>query len=172
MDQTLSPDAWAQEQAKTASITVDQLEALIKDYHEKRAKKDELSALKTEAEKVCAEAQNKVIEAMEQLGKSKAFVEGIGTVYFSDKFVVPTPKTVADKTKLFNWMKEKYGGTFLMDKTSINHQTLQTFYSSAFQDYLNECAEKGIEPDATFIIPGLEAPTNLRTLNFRKERTK
>ena len=58
-----------------------------------------------------------------------------------------------------------------MDKTSINHQTLQTFYNNAFKEYLEECKEKGEEP-GVFHIPGLEAPTNLRTLNMRKERPK
>jgi len=159
-------EAWDEAVGQTSSITVEQLDAALKAYNDKyseyEVQKAKASALHKEAETL----EKKLIEAMEQAGKSKYYCEGVGTAYFSDKMVVTTPKTNDDKRKLFDWLKEKNGETFFLATVSVNHQTLQSLYNSELQKAVDEGGDA-----STFHIPGLEQPTSKRSLNLRGERS-
>ncbi len=159
-----SAEAWQEAIGATTTVTTEVLDGLISDLGDKRKAYDQAKAASTEMYKVMDEAERKVIEAMNQAGKRKYFVDGVGTVYFSEKLVVPTPKTIEQKTIFFAWIKNMYGETFLLDKQSVNHQTLQKIYNDAY----DEATVKG--GGAEFSVPGLEEPTAQVTLNFRKEK--
>jgi hypothetical protein len=170
MQPSVSMDTWAAEATKGSSVTLEQLEALITKYRAAREAAEKFRVEKTKAEKEFDELEGKLIEAMEQTGKTKVFVEGAGTLYFINKMTVPSPKTAADKKQLFDYIQAEYGTPTLLDKLSINYQTLQSFYNNAAKEYVEKCEKEG-KPElaATFHIPGLEAPTNKRSLGFRKD---
>lgn len=160
----LSADQWMEETAKSSSITVEELDRRVQLYSKKRREYEDAKAISSRLHGEQEELESKLIEALELAGKSKYVVEGHGTVYFSDKLTVKTPKTIADKKALFLHLRNQYGEMFYLDKISINHQTLQKLYNDAFKEHVEE---KG---NSDFHFPGLEAPTNVRTLNFRKEK--
>lgn len=163
-------DTWMEKTANSG-ITTQYLDELAKKYQAKYDEYEASKAITSGFYKEAEELEGKLVEAMEQAGKSKYNVEGIGTFYFSDKMTVPTPKTVNDKKKLFGWLTKKYGETFLMDKVSINHNTLQGLYKSAFNEHVEECKQTGKDDEAAnFSIPGLSEPTNMRSLCLRKEK--
>ncbi len=169
----ISPDAWAQTAAQGTSVTTEFLDKKGTEYQKLyeayEAKKKEASKLLEEAEKL----ESELIEAMDQAGKTKYYVEGLGTFYFSDKLSVKTPKTIAEKKALFGYIQQKHGETVLFDKIGINSQTLQGFYKSEYEEF-NErsksALEEGKEFTDVFAIPGLDEPTNMRSLNFKKEK--
>lgn len=164
-------DQWNEVQAQTSAVTLEELEKLIADYRTKRETAEKFRQEKVKMEKEFDEAEARLISAMQLLGKTKYYVEGVGTLYFIDKLVVPTPKTVADKTKFFAWIEQNYGRTVLLEKVSVNHQTLQSMYNSAAKEHREKCLSEGKEDQAAiFSIPGIETPTEQRSVGFRKER--
>ena len=114
-----------------------------------QAKADEDS----EAYKLKREEVLKVLKANKRKNYS---VEGIGAVHIAEKEVYRVPKTIEDKTKLFNYIKEQYGPDALMTMVNIHSATLTSWANSE--------SEKGVMQ-----IPGLEAPTMIETLNVRKK---
>lgn len=170
LNQEISADTWAAEAAKGSSVTLEQLEDLIKKYRAARDEAEKFRIEKTRIEKEFSDLEGKLIEAMEQTGKSKVYVEGAGTLYFIDKMVVATPKTNDDKIKLFGFIEKEYGKNVLIEKVSVNHQTLQGLYNNAAKEFTAKCEKDG-KPElaATFHIPGLSAPTSQRSLGFRKD---
>lgn len=162
-EQSLNPDAWAQAQSNPA-ITTEVLDKLVKEMKEARSLYEVAKARSTDLYKEFEAMEGKVVEALTQAGKRKYFVEDIGTVFFIEKLVVATPKTLEDKQKLFCFLRERHGETFLLDKQSINHQSLQKIYNDAY----NEAVEAGV--GAEFVVPGLLPPTANISLGFRKER--
>lgn len=157
-------DDWGSAHAEGSGITTAQLDTLAAEYQAAWDKYEEAKAESDRLFKVQEAMENKLIEAMELAGKTKYIVEGQGTYYFTNRLTVPTPKSNAEKTALFNYIKQKHGPDFLMTVTSINHQTLQSFYKSEF--------EANAEKNPAFKIPGLQEPTNKRSLGFRKEKAK
>lgn len=154
---------WLEAGANQA-ITTEMMDQLVKDMREKREAYDAAKEEATQKYKVFAEAEGKLIEAMTQAGKRKYVVDGVGTVFFVEKLVVPTPKTNENKLLFFDFIKQEYGQDFLNEKLSVHHQVLQKIYNEAFK----EAKDRG-EGD-TFTVPGLEAPTQMISLNFRKEK--
>jgi hypothetical protein len=154
---------WA-EAAANQAITTEMLDQLVTDMRQKREDYESAKEFSTTKYKVFAEAEGKLIEAMNQAGKKKYVVDGVGTVFFVEKLVVPTPKTIEDKMAFFDFIKQNYGENFLNDKLSVHHQVLQKIYNEAHK----EAIDKGV--GAEFTVPGLEAPTKMVNLNFRKEK--
>jgi hypothetical protein len=166
----VSLDAWTAVAAQGATVTLEQLEEYIAKFKAAKVAAEKFRQEKIKIEKELDEMETKLMSAMDALGKSKVFVEGEGTLYFINKMVVPTPKTPTDKVQLFNYIEKEYGKAVLIDKLSVNHQTLQSFYNNAAKEFVEKCEKEG-KPElaATFHIPGLQAPTSQRSLGFRKD---
>ena len=147
---------WMGQEAQ--EITLEQMDQMIRALSIKRAEhkaaKEAASLIYQELE----EAESRVIGALKASGKTKYEAEGVGLAYISHKTTYTTPKTIEDKTKLFNYIKEKHGPDSLMGLVSINHQSL------------NSWANKETENEPLFKIPGLAEPTAEEVLNFRAKK--
>lgn len=131
------------------AIKAMQMMRKIKEDHKEKGK-----ALEEDYEK----AQARVLELLEASGKTKYFVEDLGTVNVINKFSVRVPKELTAKRELFNWIKDKHGVDALDSLLSINHITLNAF--------VNE--QKAIEPLVE--IAGLDAPTHEKVLRFTAKK--
>lgn len=158
----LNPEAWAQVEAKP--ISTQELDQMIIDMQKAWGLYEAAKAQSTELLKTYEKLEGSVIETLKGAGKRKYHVDGLGLAYFMEKLVVTTPKTLEDKKAFFAWLHSKYGDHFLLDKQSINHQSLQKIYNDSYQ----EAVEEGL--GAEFSIPGLAAPTARISLGFRKEK--
>ena len=130
---TPTAQEWATLQGTGTGVTTQMLDTLVEDMQKKRAVYEESKKGTSALYNEYAEAEGKLVEAMQLAGKTKYVVEGIGTVYFVNKLVVPTPKTVEQKKLLFAYMRDKHGETYFYDKVSVNHQTLQGVYNSDYK---------------------------------------
>jgi len=139
------------------SMTMEQMDILVQDLRAKRAQYEQAKEASKKIYADLEEAENKVLGALKAAGKRKYEVDGVGLVYTTVKDTFATPKSNEDKTKVFNYIKEKYGPDVLMSMVGINHQTL------------NSWAGKEIEADPLLQIPGLAAPTSEEILCFRKK---
>ena len=130
---------------------------MVQKLKEKRDAHKEAKEAAAKIYKDLEEAEKEVLNALKASGKNKYELEGVGLVYIAHKTTYTTPKTNEDKTKLFNYIKDKHGPDALMSLVSINHQSL------------NSWANKETENDPLLEIPGLEAPTAAEILNFRSK---
>ena len=159
-------DEWMAVTAEHSSITVEELDRRAKEYHEAYAEYEKAKSVSTELFKKAEVLEGKLIEAMELAGKNKYHVEGIGTFSFVNKMTVPTPKTPEERRALFGYIRDKHGDDFFHSVASVNHQTLQKLYNTDFEEYV----ETNPEEAASFAIPGLQAPTNKKSLAVRGEK--
>jgi len=158
-------EEWNEFAESQSPITVDELDNLAKTYQKKYEEYEKAKEVQTALYKEAEELEGKLVEALQQAGKSKYFVEGIGTFSFMDKMSTRIPKTIEDKKLLLDYILKTHGETFYWDKISVNSQTLNKLYN----EDLKSATERGIDP-SLFHIPGLEQPTNMRSLKLTKEK--
>lgn len=116
-------------------------------------------AFKEQASEAHAKKQaleKKMIDYLKSSGRTAYECEGVANVYFYTKEVYETPKTVAEKQLLFDYIEDKYGADAL--------RSLQSIHSST----LNSWANKEVETGEVMQIPGLGQPTVTEVFNFRK----
>ena len=153
-------DDWASdwEQPVNTNITVEELDEMVADYQTKRDIYEEAKRESSEKYKDLAAAEGKLQETLKAMGKKSYKLEGVGTFTRVMKEVVKTPKENTHKKELFDWIKENHGPDVLMSMVSINHQTLNSFY--------REEAKRAEDP--AFKIPGVDSPTSVENVSFRK----
>ncbi len=147
------------QEASSESVSLAELDKLVEDYKKKREAYDAAKKVSGELYSISEEAENKILSVLKAANKKSYKVDGIGTVTRVQKQIVTVPKDVEQKRALFNWIKEQYGVDVLDEMVSINHQKLNGFY--------NEEVEKH-KSNPLFAIAGLDAPTDVENLSFRK----
>lgn len=151
---------YTQEQwsAPAREVSTVEMDEAIMAMQQARKAKDEHKEAGKKLEEAYDLAQAKVLELLEASGKTKYFVEDLGTVNVINKFTVKVPKELTTKRQLFAWIKEQHGPDALDALLSINSLTLNAF--------VNE--QKTIDPLVE--IPGLDAPTHEKVLRFTAKK--
>lgn len=149
---------WFQESEVAASdMSVSDFDALCSRAFEQRKKIDGMKEeLKQEQEEM-RKLESKILAQME-LWDKKNYSCPFGKVQVSNKFVVPVPKSEEAKRLLFEEFKRR--GIFYQYAT-VNSNSLNSWYKQE----LEEAQRNGI---AALDIPGLESPTHISILSFRK----
>ena len=132
-------------------IDTQELDTLVKIMDETETE------LKTLEEKYKA-VREKVLSILVNAGKSKYFVEGLGTISTAERLLFPTPKSKEEKEALFAWLKSK-GEDFYYTYCTINSQSLQS---------LAKMEMESSEDPSNFKIPGIADPTSRKELRFRR----
>lgn len=143
------------------SISVADLDNLVKEYLSAREDYEAADKVKKEKSAILDGIENRLLNTLKAAGKKSYKVDGVGNAIVVHKSVIQVPKTVEAKRSLWDWINEKYGKEFLDEMLSINSQKLTAWY--------NQEAEKN-KANPLFSIPGIDAPTTLETLSFRRER--
>lgn len=166
-----SAEAWQEAVAQTSTVTTEQLDEAGRQYDELYSKYEEIKKQASEALKVAEEQESKLIELLRLAGKSKYYIEGLGTYSFTSKMSVQTPKSVEDKKALAKWLEKQGGKVYFWENFSINSQTLQALYKRSHEEFVAKCEQEGKpEKSATFHIPGLLAPTAIEGLKFTADK--
>ena len=142
-------------------ITVEELDFAVNMLKELRHEYDQAKELSNRAHFKYKKHQELLIELLESSGKTKYHVDGVGLAYLVKKFKVSMPKDIAKKEELYKYIAKK-GKEVLYAMTSINYNTLNSFYNAELEVELG----KG---NAGFQVPGMEAPIGETTLGFRKK---
>jgi hypothetical protein len=112
---------------------------------------------------VAEETETKLLNALKICGKTKYFVEGLGTFSRVNKLVVRTPKTAEEKWAVLGYAEAKYGLEGRDALISINHQAINGFYNRESE----AASERG---EVTFSLPGVGDPTTVENLRFTKKK--
>lgn len=149
----------------TETLNLAEMDALVRSSVDAWAAYDEAkkkaSELYTAAEKIDAQ----ISDALRKAGKKSYKVDGLGTVGLRATEVVRVPSSIEAKQKFFTYIKETRGGEFLLSITTVNSQTLNSWYKEA-----SEAAAKS--GDAGFSVPGLDGTTTRETLAFTTDKKK
>lgn len=138
-----------------STVTLEQMDQLLVDLRAARDEYDKRKKAATEAHDALEKVESLVINTLQANKRTNYKVDGVASVSLSHRESYTTPKTNEDKTKLFNYIKGKYGDQALMSMVGINSQTLNS--------WAKQESETGVMQ-----IPGLEAPTATETLSVRK----
>ncbi len=138
-------------------VSIDQMDTLILKLRKSREEYDKRKKASNEAHALLEEVEKEVMNALKANGRTKFEAEGVALVYIVTKEVFGTPKTLEQKRGLFTYITVKYGEDVLTNLLSMNHQTL------------NSWANAEIKDDPSLQIPGLDAPTTVESLTFRKK---
>ncbi len=156
VDQLQARSEWGAPEEATP-LEVGQLDQMVQTYKELRAAHEAKKEEASEAFKLRAQAEQTLLQAMLSLGKTKYFVDGIGTVSLVSDSSVTTPKTNEDKEALFGYLEGKFGKDGMIAMLSVHSATLNSFVN------------KELEANPSLVIPGLSTPTVTTSLRFRKE---
>ncbi len=138
-------------------VSMQQMDQLIMRLKAARGEYDKRKKASNEAHALLEEVEKEVMGALKANGRTKFEAEGVALVYIVSRDVFGTPKTEQQKNDLFEYIKAKYGASTLTNLLSVNHQTL------------NSWANAEIKDDPSLQIPGLDAPTTVESLTFRKK---
>jgi len=146
--------------AETAEeINTKDLDNLVTLYKLARDDYDDKKRIASEANRIVEDYEKKLLEYLLIAGKSKYFVENLGTISTVEKLYIATPKENSDKELFFQWVESEYGKDGLLKYQTVNSQSL----NSLFKLYKEE------HPEVTS-LPGLgEATTNIE-LRFLKKK--
>lgn len=158
--ETPNLEAWEAATPK-AEISTAVLDEKIQKMQEQWAEVERTKKIASEARELYDQMESEVMGLLKAAGKSKYYVEGLGTAYIVNRYVVKTPKTIEAKKQFFKYLREK-GEDVLFGMATVNHQTLNGFYNAEIKAATE--AGKGLG----FKIPGLEEPTHEESLGFRK----
>lgn len=102
------------------------------------------------------------LKQMDALELTKQHIPGQGTIYVQTKYSVKTPKTMAEKLALFDYIKSTKGEETLNGLLSIHSATLNSFYDSE----LETAKERG---DHRWALPGVGEPEMYKVIAARRE---
>lgn len=137
--------------------TIADLNKLAEEIADLRAKEAEAALVKKEITGRLEDAEKKMIETL-LANEMTSYRSPSGLCSLSFRTSVKTPKTLEDKTALFEYLKQKG----LYDTmVSVNSQTLNSFYKSE----LEAAKERG---DDNFNVPGVTEISVQQILSFRK----
>lgn len=140
--------------------TLSDMDALIKEL---RMKRDEYDVAKKAAEAKHGEVKNleaKVIQTLEDAGKTTYIAEGVGKVTVSYDMSVQTPKTIDEKRAFFEWVKNNLGQEVHDSYMTVNSISLNSLYKQLNEEYCNR--------GEILQISGLGEPVARTKLSLRK----
>jgi hypothetical protein len=163
MDTLPTPDEWLSESA-TNTLDFKQMDGLIKDNQHLWEKYDTARKIASECLADAEASDRKILEALKSAGKSKYYVDGLGTIAITQKSMVRVPSSIEAKKEFFKHLRT-IGEEFLFSMATVNSNSLNSWY--------NKCAEEAYaKGDLGFSVPGIEGATMRESLRFTKERKK
>ena len=145
-----------------SSVTVNELEEIIKQYSILRAEIEEEKKLMGEKTKALDELEGKIMATLKEIGKT-SYKSEHGTISRVEKWRVNLPATPEEKAAFSEYLKSKE----LFEKMyTFNSNTLNSFYMEEWEQAKNS----GDPMDAlNFRVPGINEPKMHEIISFRKK---
>lgn len=143
------------------SITISDMEALVKSLADKRIEVETLKKPYSQAVAELEELEQKLVGTLKELGKDN-YKSEFGTVTRVNQWRFNLPKTPEDRQRYFQFLKDK--GVF-EGMITVNSNTHNSFCKEEW-----EAAKQRDPMEAlNFRIPGVEEAKVYETLSFRKK---
>lgn len=141
-----------------SSVTVEELDALVKHLFSLRTKADEQEEVVKAINKEITETESKIVSYMKELDRDK-YSAPEGTISVRQQWRWTLPKTPEDREAFFNQLKER--GIF-DSMITVNSQTYNSFLKAEFE------AAQAKGEALGFKFPGVPEPTLFERAYVRK----
>lgn len=138
-------------------ITIQELDAIVKDMFAKRKQVEDLESQASELNKEVEALKFKVLNILEATGRLNHETPGAGKVYTTTKYQVSYPKDPEDAAKFRQYLVDHGMSSML----TMNHQSLNAFFKSKLEE-----AGEGADPSS--VLPGIGSPEARITLSMKK----
>ncbi|MCX7928945.1 MAG: hypothetical protein N2558_04690 [Patescibacteria group bacterium] len=140
------------------SVTIEEIKEKVKALLHSEKEYELAKEISNKKKEIVDAHYDSLIELLESAGLKK-FSSEIADIGLHTRLRVTVPKSLEDKFQFFGYVRGKYGDDVLLGMTTINHNTLNSFYN-------NEMSSEN-PPSA---IPGLGVPNEEKYLRIsRKE---
>lgn len=141
----------------TQEISTSELDAAVREMQELDMDYEAKKKISSEAHAKFEEARTKVLSMLQAAGKTKYYVEGIGTVSMAMKYSVKVPQDPNAKMEMLSYFlalgQDVYPGLL-----TVNHQTLNSY------------VKQKSEEDPEFRLPGIGERKEEPELRFRRTK--
>lgn len=151
-DEQLELSEWDMPAEEISTAEIDKAVVTMIDLD---AVRDEKKKIYQDADAAYEKQRAHVLDLLTRTGKTKYFVEGVGTVSKAVKYSVSMPKDPDEKVKVLNYFKS-LGDDVYNNIVNIYYQSLNAYY--------NQMREQ----DPSFSIEGVGEPQRNEELRFRK----
>ncbi len=142
------------------SVTVEDLNSIIKALAEKEDEAEKQKAVLTEINKEVARLEQRVVQHLKDL-KQDDFLSPLGKVSVVPKWRVNMPASDLAKADLFQHLRDRE----LFDKyATVNSNSLNALYMRDWE------AAKERGEGMEFCMPGIEAPKLYESLSFKRAK--
>ena len=138
-------------------ITIQELDAIVKEMFKKRDEADELDAKVTELNKEVEALKAKVMSILEATGRLNHETPGAGKVFTQTKYQVSYPKDEVNSAKFRQYLIDNGMENML----TMPYMTLNAFFKSKLEE-----AGEGADPSK--VLPGIGSPEARVILSMRK----
>lgn len=146
------------EEKAASSVTLSELDGMIQQLFSKRKEYEELDKILSEKNAEVDALKQKVLSILEALNKTSYKVDGIGSVYTSQKLQVSMPKD-AEKAEA---LRKRFYAEGMESYLTVNHQSLNSIYKGLVED----AQAKG--QSISEVLPELGEPQVYVTIGMRK----
>ena len=160
---SISQDVWISATAEKP-LDLSEMDSLVQKSLEAWQLADEKKKAYSEAYEAAEKVDAQIMEALKLAGKSKYFVDGVGTVSISQRTIVRVPNHPEAKKKFFKYLQDLGEGVFYSLAT-VNSNALNAWFNSKVE----EETSRGV---LGFSVPGIDDPTMRETIRFNKVRGK
>lgn len=147
------------EEVPLEQVSISDLQAMVKTMATKRKEYDEQKKIASDINSEIETLEQKILSILEAHNLTKFPVDGIGTVYTSEKFQVSFPKDPDKAAALRAYCYDNGLDTML----TINHNSLNSLYKSKKEEL-----QLAGELDFSNVIAGVDEPKVYKTIGFRK----
>jgi hypothetical protein len=147
------------EEKPLSQVTIGELQGMVKNLSEKRKEYETQKKIASSINEEVEIIEQKILSVLENQNLTKFNVDGIGTVYTSDKFQVSFPKD-PDKADALRAYCYENG---LASMLTMNHNSLNSLYKSKKEEL-----ELAGELDFSNVLAGVDEPKVYKTIGFRK----
>lgn len=147
------------EEKPLAEVSLGEIQGIVKALSEKRREYDEQKKIASAINDEVEALESKVLSILEAHNMTKFNVDGIGTVYTSEKLQVSFPKDPEKAAEFRAYCYENGLETML----TMNHNTFNSLYKSKVEELK---LAGGLE--FTNVLPGVDEPKVFKTIGFRK----
>lgn len=137
------------------TYTTQEIDDLVSDLRVAKDLKDEAAEKLKEASEVYEYLQGKILEAMQEVGKTSWKLKGVGNISVSERLFPKMNKDPESVAQFMDWLKSK-GEDFYLSHVSVHSQTLARIVK-------DEVEEKG-----EVNIPGVDSSFRKKILSMRK----
>ena len=142
------------------TISLAEMDQAIAELKTKREEYKAAKAISDGLELEKRQLEARVVEMLEQAGKTVYVAEGVGRVKVSYEMSVQTPKTPEEKKAFFNWLATNMGQDVADAYLTVNSVSLNSLY--------NQLNEQAAQKGEVLSIDGLGEPIARTKLSLTK----